>query len=332
MSAPARLADFTFLLVGPPDATTPIAEQLTRWGAATARIHCANTAADLAGVPVDPDAFVLTSEPAACLALNDPPLTIGGWELDPESIELPAPHFHLSAALPAAAVLEILRLARLNAEQRGQMQSIARRLTHDFMTPLGAVITTAATLQDESVPLQPEDRELVDAIAVSGEELKQLLVRIGFLLKAGLQPLDLTSVDTTDAIWELRDLIQSRLVRGQAHAHWPIDEKLPAVRGAQPWIVRMLEELVANAVQHNPTGVELTLRVQADDDHVRFSVSDNGTGNRIDRERLFVPLHHRSFVNARGWGLTIVQRLATLQNGEVFHEAPTTFGFRLPRA
>ncbi|MCF3650561.1 sensor histidine kinase [Synoicihabitans lomoniglobus] len=329
----AALDSFRFQIVGPPATTAPVVAWLEQAGVSTDQRLVVETPAELpAPLPSDEHLATLATDPGDVTTLLEHHLLVGGWDLSTETPT--AVHFHLSGSTPPPAAAEILRLAHLNRRHHGELRTISHRLTHDYMSPLGAVITTAATLRDPSITLEPEDRELVEAIATSGEELKQLLLRIRYVLQASLKPPAFTVVDMTDVFWQLRDLLQSRVIRAQAHVEWPDDGG--HVRGVTAWILQMFEELLINAFRHNPPGVEISVEVEAHTDVIRFAIVDNGRGPATDAAALIVPFHRRTSSDHHGWGLTIVQRLAELQHGTLGSLPPTEgrhgFYLELPRA
>ncbi len=321
-----------FQLIGPAAALTPLAAWLQQCGVAADRIaHCETLAALPPSEAADREEIIITTEPNFVPALRERPALVGGWNLPVSTVE-PAPHFFWSADTSPAAAAEILRLARLARRRTEDLRTVGRRFAHDFMTPLGAVITTVGLLRDESIPLAPEDRELVESIATSSDELKQLLLRMSFLLTATTQPPPRERIDVIDALWQARDMLESRIAAARAQVTWP--EQAPPVRGVTKWLLRMIEEIVDNALRHNPAGVAITVAVSTENDRVRFAFRDNGSG--LDPQRPIVPFHRRTPHDGRGWGLTIVERLATLQGGRVgLLPAPaggTVIWFELPPA
>jgi two-component system sensor histidine kinase/response regulator len=164
--------------------------------------------------------------------------------------------------------------------------------------------------------------------------MKHLLTRIGFLLTASQQQPPTETVDMTDVFWQLRDLFESRLMQSNAQLTLPSDGL--HVQGVTKWVLRSWEELLTNALQHNAPGVQLTVRVEEHPHTIRYVLHDNGRGVSVPPDTLFQPLEHCPLRGGRGWGLTVVERLVSLQHGTVGHRTPAEGGaefyFELPRA
>lgn len=89
-----------------------------------------------------------------------------------------------------------------------------------------------------------------------------------------------------------------------------------AVR-AHPALCEAVEELVENAVVHNPPGTRVTVRGRTDGDAVTLDVADTGVGmQRRDREAVFLdeetPLSH-----GRGLGLVFVYWVVEGSGGDL---------------
>jgi signal transduction histidine kinase len=97
-----------------------------------------------------------------------------------------------------------------------------------------------------------------------------------------------------------------------------------ALAGDQPALLRVLVNLLDNAVRHARSEVEL--RVRAEGDEVLFEVQDDGPGIAPDDlPQLFEPLFRadrtrNSATGGAGLGLAIVQRLTTAHGGTVHAE------------
>lgn len=325
------LKDYAFWLVGAPGTSDVAANWLRAAGGAVTEVSDwamleelgEHDAAERVRVALGPEP-VVPSPALAAVAL------VGAWGVRPP--EDTSTRFWIDPAGTPAAAAEVLRLASAARRHRTELYSVGRNLTHDLMTPLGAVMTGAATLAG-SPDLPAEDRELVESIVVSGREMKHLISRVGLMLSASVQRTPLEEVDMTDVFWQLRDLHEARLARKQAQLELPADGG--KVRGVTKWVLRIWDELIANALTHNPPGRRLTVRVEPADAVIRYVLRDDGAGVRAPKETLLLPLHQRGSRSGRGWGLTIVERLVALQGGAVGYREPAAGGaefyFELPR-
>jgi signal transduction histidine kinase len=98
------------------------------------------------------------------------------------------------------------------------------------------------------------------------------------------------------------------------------------VRGDVDGIRRALANLLANAVEHAPSGSEVRLGVRRSGDRVRIEVDDRGAGVPDDQRELVFRRSWRGAAEAArrpsgsGLGLTIVRQVARLHGGEAWVE------------
>lgn len=220
-----------------------------------------------------------------------------------------------------------------NLRLKGDLKTVARRIRHDLLTPVGCVSTSTHVL--ELVP--PTDHEATAAmfsnIKSSTREILQLVDRVAFVLhaSAGTEPagpVDM-SVVVRSVLEQLDPEIQKAGATVRAASSWP------TVYGVPLWLQTIWYNLVENALRHGGASPEIHLEWSTVPGGHRFAVSDRGPGIAADRRTLlfrpFEQLHERP---APGLGLPIVQRLAALQGGTCHYERTadglSRFSFTLP--
>lgn len=119
-----------------------------------------------------------------------------------------------------------------------------------------------------------------------------------------------------------------------------VEDGLPELSLDGARIEQALENLVANAVQHSPTGGTVWVRAErraADGGAaVRFLVRDAGPGlAEVDLDKVFEPFYSRR-QGGTGLGLPIVRRVVEAHGGRVHAESRAEggaeFSFTLPIA
>jgi signal transduction histidine kinase len=108
---------------------------------------------------------------------------------------------------------------------------------------------------------------------------------------------------------------------------------------------QLLLNLLGNAIKFTPSGGEVTVRVQLDQDSagekVAFSISDSGPGiSDKDQSLIFYKYYRspgvRSQVDGVGLGLSISKHIVEAHGGTIWVESRveegSTFGFTLPVA
>jgi signal transduction histidine kinase len=255
---------------------------------------------------------------------------------------------------------EVARLAddvaRLSAKLEASEQERARldqqrvdltaAISHDLRTPLASVRAMAEALADGVVE---EDQERRRYYALMQREVERLDRMIGDLF-------DLAQIDSGALRLEKRLLPLQEIVAEVIEGMRPqaeragIDlclaqavEELPDVPLDGARFERAVSNLVRNAIQHTPSGGEITAAVRREGARVAVSVTDNGEGfDASQAERLWDRFYRADKSRGRkgsvgdgaGLGLSIVRGFVEAHGGEVACEsAPgkgATFTLRLP--
>jgi signal transduction histidine kinase len=194
------------------------------------------------------------------------------------------------------------RLERLETErQRLDAMALAGAgLAHRVRNPLAAIKGTAQLMADEPGSPAGQRAERIVAASARIEELVTQLLRFARPPEPVEETFDLSAL--------------AREVAGRAGLQVSADGVVRAVadRGHADEI---LDELVANARAHDPSG-DVRLAVVDEGDRCHVDVFDRGPGLAVEAEKAFDP-----FVTTRpggtGLGLPIVRALARASGGEV---------------
>jgi len=235
----------------------------------------------------------------------------------------------LAATTPEVAHDELLRE---NARLRGDLLTMARRISHDLRTPLGGILTTAEMVKEVLAETNAASAALVAPIFDSADGLARLIERVSFVLKASLHPDAKTKVKMGEIVFSVRQRLERIILKKNVAISEPAS--WPEVDGVYFWLEVVWWNLLANALQHGKGPVELGW--QAGKAELRFWVCDRGDGVPAEKhEQLFQPFHTLHEANAaQGLGLAIVQRLVALQGGRCGYEprmeGGACFYFTLP--
>jgi two-component system sensor histidine kinase KdpD len=196
-------------------------------------------------------------------------------------------------------------------------------VSHDLRTPLSAILGSAITLESaDDLRLSDEDRrQLIRSLA---RKAKRLTAMVN----------DLLDVDrlTRGLVQPRRELIDLGVLLGRTVAESDVlDERTVHVQ-AEPidaWIdesmvVRIVENLLVNAVKHTPPSAMIWVGASRVEDAVIIKVEDDGPGVADDeRERLFEPFERgegSAPSPGLGVGLSLVARFAQAHGGRAWVE------------
>jgi signal transduction histidine kinase len=258
----------------------------------------------------------------------------------------------------AHAVLELLasllgRLYAMQAELPVHGDAEARRqenrdlwvavTSHELRTPVTVIKGYADTLANHWDSLGDDGRQ--EAVRVIGARAGELARLVDRLLSATSEdgdvggspagPFDLPGT-LRSAVGELPADLRRRMVLDDLPA------ELPKAYGERDSIATILTELATNAEKNSPPDTAVELCAAADEDTLRFRVSDRGIGIRPAHvERAFERYWQAESGDRRrhpgaGLGLYLVRRLVERQQGWVSlrprEGGGTTAEVRLPRA
>ncbi len=117
-----------------------------------------------------------------------------------------------------------------------------------------------------------------------------------------------------------------------------ISPEFPLVMADPMQLARVFQNLVANAVKHNPPGLTLTLTAEVSHSQARCTVQDDGVGIHPDHQQRLFDLYFRGDPNRRGvglgLGLYLCQQIIEAHGGNIGVDSivgqGTTFWFTLP--
>jgi PAS domain S-box-containing protein len=147
---------------------------------------------------------------------------------------------------------------------------------------------------------------------------------------------------------QLKTLIQNLvedlaalLEKNQATLTNHVTTDLPVILADATQLQRVFENLLSNAMNHNPPGVHLTLEASVGPNLIRCSVSDNGVGMNQETMAMVFQLYTQGNTQKQrpkrglGLGLYLCHQIITAHGGDIGVDScpniGTTFWFTLPR-
>lgn len=239
---------------------------------------------------------------------------------------------HTLARLLRAVLLQH-ELLRENLRLRGDMRTVARRISHEIRTPVGCIHTSADLLDEMSVGQDAMLGSIAGIFRQSSREISQLVDRVSFLLRASSDPVVPEAIPMGEVVVHVFRELQDDIRREGAVVRQP--DAWPEVLGVRPWLQVIWWNLLHNALRHGGPASQVRLTWAREEDSYRFAVVDQGRGVDPAQEAgLFVAFEQLGTQRTAGLGLSIVQRLAALQGGGCrYRREPgtgTCFEFTLP--
>lgn len=243
----------------------------------------------------------------------------------------------LTAEEASAAQLEQVQRELAHIARLHEMGTLATTIAHELNQPLMAVaniVQTAADILSKGDP--PNRKVLAEALTEAGREsirAGEILRRLRLFLSRG--DLEKTLEDpcklAEDAIYFEAAAARYRNVACKVDCQPEIQKIL--VDRVQ--IQQVILNLVKNAIQSVGANGKVTVAITTERDHLRFTVSDTGTGVPLDRVgRLFIPFSTTK-TDGMGLGLPICRSIIEAHGGSIWYDPPNgggaAFVFTLPK-
>jgi two-component system, OmpR family, sensor histidine kinase KdpD len=230
---------------------------------------------------------------------------------------------------------EAAQSAALREAQRAKDEIFAA-VSHDLRTPLTTIKVLAQSGASRGEPSSMAIVEQADRLArMVGDLLELSMLRTGSINR----PPELNTADDLvgAAMRQAEGMLNGRRIAVQ------LDFDSPALVGRFDFVhtLRIVGNLLDNALRHTPEGGLVELRAERDDRWLVFTVADRGAGVASDEknrifEAFYRPAQATPDVGHAGLGLSIARSLADLQGGSVSYHprdgGGSIFELRLPAA
>jgi signal transduction histidine kinase len=256
----------------------------------------------------------------AVLIRNDDgePLFWLGFLLDITDLKLA--EFEATEALESlqAANDELARVSKAKSE-------IVSLISHEFRTPLTSIQGYSELLVDETLSFD-EVRQFATTINTNARRLTRMIGDMLDIdrLESGRTELRWQNVDLNEVVDDVVDNV--RLTSPHHTFESRLDPTLPLIHGDLDLLIRVVTNLVANAVKYSPAGGEITLTTSQTTDAVELTVADQGLGIPDEAlESIFarytrISRPEQANIDGTGLGLPIAREIVSLHNGSIWAE------------
>ena len=232
-------------------------------------------------------------------------------------------HAQAICALAGQALWRIrLAAAMRDAQEQSQrhraQSTLLAAISHDFRTPLAAIMGAASSLQTQGDRLPPLQRQRMLA-TILGESkhlatLTENTLQLVRLDHAGEVPMDWESVE--EIVGAVLARVRQRDAAHRIESHVPA--RLPLIKADPVLLAQLLENLLDNALKYSAGRIDLDARQR--DHRIELAVLDRGDGIPVGEEAaIFEPWYRsdRSGQRGDGLGLAVCRAIARAHHGEL---------------
>ena len=213
-------------------------------------------------------------------------------------------------------------------------------VSHDLRTSLLGMSMVFNNLYHSSGEMATLSRPLLERMITSSEhqlDLINSLLEDHFHEERELE-LHGEPVHLDTLVQDLIAEYSPRLAQNQATLTSKIPGDLPLITADSTQLRRVLENLFANALKHNPPGLNLILQITVEDEMIRCALQDDGVGMSQQQQKSLFKLYirglHSQHLTGIGLGLYKCRQIITAHGGQIdVVSAPgagSTFWFTLP--
>lgn len=203
-------------------------------------------------------------------------------------------------------------------------KELVANISHDLKTPITSIIGHVEGLQDGVANTEEKQQRYLEIIHKQGTHLNELIEELFLYSKLDLDAV-IFDKKTIDFIPYIRHLLEEYHWDNESHltTDFPTEELLVSIDPIQ--MNKVLTNLIQNSLKFRDKTKVLTLdfKIDFDNDHLFFSLRDNGTGISQDelahvfRRFYRVDKSRTPLVKGSGLGLSIVKQIVEHHNGSI---------------
>ncbi len=226
-------------------------------------------------------------------------------------------------------------LSKQSELRQGMMADVA----HELRTPLSVLKIDLESMEDGLMEMTPENVRLLQEEVSHLNHLVEDL-RMLSLADAGDLRFEKSRVEINSMVQEIVDRQQNIARERGIQLQVQVSKKKSFVLGDPQRLNQVLVNLIANAIQHTPNGMNIFITVEEINEQVQVSVTNDGSWiAHEDLEKIFdrfyrVEKSRNRDLGGSGLGLAIARSLIQTHGGIIWAESKegvsTTFKFTLP--
>ncbi len=224
-------------------------------------------------------------------------------------------------------------------ESNTELERFAYVASHDMQEPLRMVLNFSQIVAtDYADKLDDDGKEYLRIVGDSAMRMRDMVQDLLDYARLGQEARTFTAVDMGAELDHVLINLSQMVETSQARI---THDELPVVRGHAVQLMRLMQNLISNAIKFQPKGRQPLIHIGVTDQTETwlFSVRDNGAGiEAAFTGQIFEPfrrLHTWEAVAGSGLGLAVCKKITDTHGGRIWVESKpgegSTFYFTLPK-
>ncbi len=234
-----------------------------------------------------------------------------------------------------------LAMAPLVEAYRRQEQ-FSSDVAHELRTPLANLLAVVEAERGTTAPTNPQATASLDRVLAQGQRLQRLIADLLLLasLKQPARPESREPCRIAECLEDLMDDFSETARAKGVTLQLQVKDPNAEVGGQEGELIRLLANLISNAIQHSPVGGVVRVELQRQGAELHLAVTDQGSGlAHSEQQRIFERFYRSDGSRSRqsggtGLGLAIAQAIARRHRGRITLQsspgAGSTFLLQLP--
>lgn len=231
-------------------------------------------------------------------------------------------------------------LQKAEFESRRELRAFLHAVSHDLRNPVTGTAMVLKNLLNDGNEKITVSRYILERMLQGSDRQLNL---INSLLEAHSSEvqgilLHCTSLQLSSLVEAVYSDLEPILIKNQVNFTSLISGDLPLVNGDSTQLWRVFSNLITNAVNHNPPGINLKVDATVQGKMICCRVEDNGMGMTKEQCRRIFELYARGdrsrYVPGLGLGLYLCKQIVTAHGGQIEVDSNpgggTRFLFTLP--
>ncbi len=227
------------------------------------------------------------------------------------------------------AFYEMAEQLSLAEKERKQLETTREEwmtgISHDLRTPLSTIQGYGHMLESGYYNWNEEElKEIGQTLRDKSEYMVGLVedFSLAFKLKNNVVALETKKVDVHQLLQHIvLKFVNDRTIKNVQFSYVPVHLQ-PFIQADPRWFERMVDNLIFNAIKHNPENTTITILTVLKSDHVLITIQDDGIGMDEETQKNLFDRYYRGTnttekTEGAGLGMSIAKAICELHKGHI---------------